>query len=122
MRSALLLLLLAACRGGARRTEDPGARRSQGDACFERGEFVAAVSHYEEALRQSPAHPKVLLRLGQCWESLGITSRAIPCYEQLLHAAPQSPEAPKAREQLDRLRELEKWDPNAGPPPEVILD
>ena len=122
MRSwTLALLLLAACGGGSRRAESD-EHRSQGDALFDRREYVGAIEHYEEALRKSPDQPGALLRLGLCWERLGMTNRAIECYERLLKAAPKCAEAATARERIGQIRALEQWDPEKGPTPEVILD
>ena len=54
----------------------------------ERGEFDAAISHYERALLRAPRHPGMLNNLALALEAAGQPERAQTCYQQAVQAQP----------------------------------
>jgi protein O-GlcNAc transferase len=60
-----------------------------GNRLREQGEHVAAIIHYERALRSAPNHPAVLNNLGLALDEIGERERAEGCYRQVLAVDPQ---------------------------------
>jgi protein O-GlcNAc transferase len=60
-----------------------------GNRLREQGEHVAAIIHYERALRSAPSHPAVLNNLGLALDEIGERERAESCYRQVLAVDPQ---------------------------------
>ena len=65
---------------------------SYGRFLFQQGEFRRAAEMYEESLRRRPVDYPVLLNLGQTYESLGETDKALKLYRQLITLQDQFPE------------------------------
>jgi len=64
-----------------------------GNFNLEKGEYPAAMIHYERALRGAPNHALVLNNLGLCYKSLGAIDRAEECWRAALTADPAQPDA-----------------------------
>ncbi len=67
---------------------DPEALFHLGNRHRERGEFDAAISHYERALLRAPRHPGMLNNLALALEAAGQPERAQTCYQQAVQAQP----------------------------------
>jgi predicted O-linked N-acetylglucosamine transferase (SPINDLY family) len=59
----------------------------------EHGEYIAAVIHYERALRAAPGHPAVVNNLGLTLEAIGETARAEAYYRAVLADDPNHADA-----------------------------
>ena len=64
-----------------------------GNRNHEQGEYLAAVIHYERALRGAPKHPGLLNNAGVSYAALGWAPRAEECFRAALAAAPRHIEA-----------------------------
>jgi protein O-GlcNAc transferase len=64
-----------------------------GNRLRERGEYEAAISHFERALERAPGHPGVLNNLGLTLEASGDAQRAEACYREVLTTQPQHADA-----------------------------
>jgi predicted O-linked N-acetylglucosamine transferase (SPINDLY family) len=69
--------------------DDVEASFHLGSHSHEHGEYVAAVIHYERALRRAPDHPDLLNGAGQSYAALGATARAEECFRAANAAAPR---------------------------------
>jgi protein O-GlcNAc transferase len=73
--------------------ENPEASFHLGNRSREQGEYVAAIIHYERALRRAPGHSGVLNNLGLALEATGQSDRAEHCYREALAREPRHPDA-----------------------------
>jgi len=68
------------------------------------GRFEEAVRRYE-MIAGSHSNPIAGFKLGECYEILGDLRAALRAYGTLASNFPESPEAPKAREKVQRIQE-----------------
>ena len=118
-----VLSLIASCSSGPSRTERAAEERMvAGDDHFQRGDYIAAIPIYRDALGRHPDYPRALLQLGISWERLGMVKRALELYQRLRASAPESEAASAAGRRVRELEKLKKWNPNKGPKAKEILD
>ena len=79
-----------------------------GNRNHEHGEYLAAVLHYERALRAAPKHPGLLNNAGVSYVALGWVARAEECFRAALATAPQHAEASTNLAQM--LFQLARYD------------
>jgi len=66
--------------------------------------FAKAIDAYRKALNSDTARPAALLGLGQVHAFINDRTEAVRYYREVLEAAPDSPEARLARQQLEQLK------------------
>lgn len=100
---------------------DPQAWENRASAKGSLGDFDGAIADCERVLELAPDSSEALWLLARAKDLAGRLSEAARDYERFLALAPRHPWAPKAREDLDRLRaNLEEDEPaprevDAGP-------
>jgi clan AA aspartic protease (TIGR02281 family) len=72
---------------------------------FQGGHYRWALEKFIEAVDRSPRDPERRWFLAETYLQLGDTDAAAHAYRQILHMAPQSPQAEAARQALGRLGE-----------------
>ena len=92
------------------------AGTSLGVSYFYAGQSARAVEAFDEVLATNPEHPRALLSLGIV-KAFGLQDLegALAAWEQVIAAAPGSPESAAAREAIDRLGAAHDG-PDAGGP------
>jgi tetratricopeptide (TPR) repeat protein len=75
-------------RAVAATSDNPEMQDNLGLALFDRGETVAAIAHYREALRVAPRFKRALGNLGLALTTVGDDAGAISTYEQALAVDP----------------------------------
>jgi predicted O-linked N-acetylglucosamine transferase (SPINDLY family) len=73
--------------------QDPEALFHLGNRLRQRGEYTAAIGHYERGLARAPGHVGLHNNLGLALEACGQTARAETCYREALDAQPGHPDA-----------------------------
>jgi Flp pilus assembly protein TadD len=66
--------------------------------------YMRAVAAYQQLALASPRDPSVQLELAQAAEQAGDTEIAVTAYERFLELAPEDPNAPIVKQQLERIR------------------
>jgi tetratricopeptide (TPR) repeat protein len=75
-----------------------------GDYYFEKQNYRAALSRFQEALQDKPDDAAIQLRLGRTCEKVNLGEEAYEHYDAALILSPDGPGAKQAREGLERLR------------------
>ncbi len=82
-----------------------------GETYFQQKNFKYAINEYAKVSEKYPKANKVpasLYKIGVCFESLGKKPEAQALYKQVMDAYPNSDEAAKAKDKLDKLQKSEK--------------
>lgn len=72
---------------------------------MQNGRIEGAIERYE-TIGGEYSNPVAGFRLGECYEILGNRSKALKIYRSLMRQFPESLEAPKAREKIERITRL----------------
>lgn len=100
---------------------------AQGDALYERGEYVGAAEAYRISIEANPASESIHCKLGVCLASLGLFDEAIDALNEAINVAPDYPEAHyeigkvllqtmRFAEAAEHLREVTKLKPERPEP------
>lgn len=117
----VLAVLWSASSAAAQPTEaeDQEARAlfNAGEVAFQQGRFERALDYFEQAHALSQ-RPVLLFNIGNLRERVGDAPGALEAYRAFLEQAPDSPNAPFARNRITALEEqLAAEEPSAGEAP-----
>jgi len=76
-----------------------------GDFYFKRENYAAAISRYREALEFKPRDAEATYKLAEALEKSGDPKGALESYRDYLKILPKGPNADKAHEGIDRLKD-----------------
>ncbi len=70
---------------------------------LKKGRYDAAISRFQEALRDQPDDAEAFLYLGEAYEMKGDAGRAIRNYQEYLRVWPEAKNAGKIRKRIEKL-------------------
>ena len=68
-----------------------------------KGDFDAAISRFQDAIRLRSSFAKPRLLLGQAYEKKGDKTTALKYYKEYLQVFPKAPDAKKVQNKIDKL-------------------
>jgi tetratricopeptide (TPR) repeat protein len=75
-----------------------------GDFYFKKGNYIAAVSRYDEATKWNDGNAEAWLRLGEAQEKRSNAKAAREAYQKFLELAPDDKSAPEIKRRLAKLK------------------
>ena len=77
---------------------------SAGDFYFKKGNYVAAVSRYDEATKWNDGNAEAWLRLGEAQEKKSNPKAARDAYQKYLEISPKAKDASEIKKRIAKLK------------------
>lgn len=103
---------LAACRLSAINPDEPGSYYRLGRIQFMRGDYQAAITNYEKALKLGYSFHSVWHALGRAYQESGNHSEAVRCFKTYLQLEPHGPNEALVKAYLASMNQPVEDDPN----------